>query len=104
MDGAREIANSIASETAAPRETKLADHVARMALDFLFPPLCVSCRARVSEPHALCAKCWQAIHFLDGPVCAQCGTPFDVDPGGETLCGACHLKPHDFTRARGDAL
>ena len=33
-------------------------------------------------------------------MCESCGLPFDVDPGPETLCGACHANPHDFTRAR----
>jgi len=68
-------------------------------LDFLFPPLCVSCRGRVLEAHALCAMCWNKLSFIEGAACTACGTPFEVDPGGETLCGACHAKPHDFDRA-----
>src|SRR5882762_8095440 len=69
-------------------------------LNLLFPPLCVSCRARVGEAHSLCAKCWSAISFIEGAMCSRCGSPFDVDPGSETVCGACHMKPHDFTHAR----
>ena len=69
-------------------------------LDALFPPLCVSCRARLSEPHSLCASCWSAISFIEEPFCASCGTPFDIDPGGETMCGPCLAKPHDFAKAR----
>ena len=38
--------------------------------------------------------------FLDGPQCACCGLPFDVDPGSETLCAACHAEPPAFDRAR----
>ena len=26
--------------------------------------------------------------------------PFDIDPGGETICGPCHAKAPDFDRAR----
>src|SRR6266436_1612406 len=70
------------------------------ALNLLYPPLCVSCRARVGEAYSLCAKCWNAISFIEGAMCSRCGTPFDVDPGSETVCGACHMKPHDFTQAR----
>jgi ComF family protein len=70
------------------------------APDLLFPPLCVACRGRVREPHSLCAECWSKISFIEGAMCAACGVPFDVDPGSETLCGACHAKPHDFARAR----
>ncbi len=69
-------------------------------LDALFPPLCVSCKGRVSEPHSLCATCWSAISFIEEPFCAMCGSPFDMDPGGETLCGVCLAKPHDFASAR----
>jgi len=95
MDGVRE-----ASEIAPIRAGLRPRRIRRAALDFLFPPLCISCRARVVEPHSLCSECWKDIHFIDGPVCQQCGTPFDVDPGSETTCGACHLKPHDFDIAR----
>ncbi len=70
------------------------------ALDLLFPPLCASCRAPVTEPHGLCAECWQSLSFLDGPCCVICGYPFDFDPGGETLCGACLAQSPSFDRAR----
>ena len=73
---------------------------ARYALDLIFPPLCVSCRTRVGEAHALCAQCWNAISFIEAPFCSSCGTPFDVDPGSETVCGACLARPPDFLRAR----
>ena len=69
-------------------------------LDALFPPLCVSCRGRVAQPHSLCATCWSAISFIEEPFCACCGSPFDMDPGGETVCAACLAKPHDFAKAR----
>ena len=90
MDGAKEIAT---------REA-WAGRAARLALNILFPPLCIACRARVRDPHALCPACWREIEFLGGPVCQKCGAPFEVDPGGETICGACHMKPHDFDIAR----
>jgi len=72
----------------------------RAALDLLFPPLCISCRAQVSDPGALCPACWQAIQFLDGPMCERCGLPFDFDPGGETLCAGCHAYPPAYDKAR----
>lgn len=72
----------------------------RSALNLLFPPLCIACRAPVGEPGALCAACWQTIQFLDGPMCACCGLPFEFDPGGETLCAACHAKPPAYDKAR----
>jgi ComF family protein len=72
----------------------------RAVLEVLFPPLCMSCRVRLSEPHSLCASCWSAISFIDEPLCVRCGIPFDIDPGGETLCGPCNAKPRDFDTAR----
>lgn len=74
--------------------------IGRGALDLLYPPLCVGCRSQVAEPGSLCAACWQNIDFLDGPGCVCCGLPFDLDPGGETLCAACLADPPSFDRAR----
>ncbi|HVU19246.1 MAG TPA: ComF family protein [Rhizomicrobium sp.] len=71
-----------------------------MALDLLYPPLCIGCRAQVSEPGRLCASCWKDIDFLEGPVCLCCGLPFDLDPGTDTLCAACMADPPSFDRAR----
>jgi ComF family protein len=72
----------------------------RVALDFLFPPLCIACRKPVGEPGGLCAACWQPIRFLDGPMCDRCGLPFEFDPGAVTQCGACHSRVPTFDKAR----
>jgi ComF family protein len=69
-------------------------------LDLIYPPLCICCREPVTDPDSLCPACWQALHFLDGPVCAACGQPFEVDPGGETLCADCLAHPPAFDKAR----
>jgi len=71
----------------------------RSALNLLFPPLCVACRAHVADPGSLCSDCWRQVSFIEGPVCTACGLPFDLGPGGETLCAACHAKPPRFDRA-----
>jgi len=73
---------------------------ARSVLDFVYPPLCIGCRAPVSEPGNLCAACWQGVGFLDGPACVCCGVPFDLDPGPGTRCAACYADPPSFDRAR----
>ena len=72
----------------------------RRGLDVLYPPLCASCSCRVDEAHSLCADCWRKISFLDGACCTLCGLPFEVDPGADLLCAACHADPRDFDRAR----
>jgi ComF family protein len=75
-------------------------HAARAVLDLVYPPLCIACRGQVAEPGALCADCWRNIRFLDGPMCACCGLPFEFDSGGETLCAGCHARPPAFDKAR----
>ncbi len=72
----------------------------RAALDLLFPPLCIACRAPVAGPGALCAACWQTIRFLDGPLCETCGVPFEFDPGPGTNCAACIARPPAYDKAR----
>jgi ComF family protein len=70
------------------------------ALDLVFPPLCLGCRAPVGEAGALCAACWQRIRFLDGPVCELCGIPFEFDPGPAIRCAACYSRPPAYDMAR----
>ncbi len=69
-------------------------------LDFLFPPLCIRCRQHVGEAGGLCVTCWNAISFIEGPVCAACGLPFDVPAFEGQLCAVCHADPPSFDRAR----
>ncbi|MBV8975982.1 MAG: ComF family protein [Alphaproteobacteria bacterium] len=75
-------------------------HAGRSVLDFLFPPLCIGCRTIVSEAGSLCPSCWQQVAFLDGPCCACCGLPFELDPGPGTRCAGCVARPPAFDRAR----
>ena len=72
----------------------------RAVLDLLYPPLCLVCRAPVGDPGALCAACWSRITFFDGPMCACCGLPFEIDPGADSLCASCLASPPAFDRAR----
>lgn len=78
----------------------LARRAGHAVLDALFPPRCISCRTAVSSAGGLCAACWSKISFIEGAVCHACGMPFEVDPGGETLCAACLAYPPAFDRAR----
>ena len=60
-------------------------------LDFLYPPLCPLCDACVSSHGELCADCWTAINWIDGPHCAKCGYPFvaGFDSDKDILCPVC---------------
>ncbi len=68
-------------------------------LDVLFPPVCIACR----EPggsSGFCAQCWSTIQFLDGPLCASCGIPFDVALLEGACCAPCLARPPAFDKAR----
>lgn len=72
----------------------------RSLLDLLYPPLCLVCRTQVGDPRALCAACWSKLTFFDGPMCACCGLPFDMDCSADSLCASCLASPPAFDRAR----
>ncbi len=78
--------------------------VAQKALDALLPPLCLLCHERTGAHQALCAACWKDMHFIDAPMCARCGLPFDVPMGDDALCASCLDKPPLFAQARSALL
>ena len=73
----------------------------RMIADFLLPPQCLSCRERVMEPAALCARCWRDLSFLTEPCCDRRGIPFAYDPGEGIVSAAALANPPVWDRARG---
>jgi len=66
----------------------------------LFPPVCAGCRRQVSQPGALCARCWPKLRFLEKPWCAVMGTPFTHDMGEGFLSAEAIANPPPFDRAR----
>lgn len=60
-------------------------------IDFIYPPACPLCNAGVSTHGELCADCWTAVNWIDGPKCARCGYPFmpGYDFDKEMLCPTC---------------
>lgn len=71
------------------------------ALDFLLPPLCLSCDAPVADRATLCPECWKKIQFITPPFCACCGAAFDIPVDVTTLCGACIADAPHFQSVRG---
>jgi ComF family protein len=69
-------------------------------IDLVLPPRCPGCRAIVDGDGRFCFNCWQALRFITAPICARCGTPFEVDPGPAAECGACLAEPPRYARAR----
>ncbi len=69
-------------------------------MDFLLPPLCMSCDCPVGEHQTLCADCWKDVHFITTPYCACCGASFDLPVEEGTLCGGCLDKTPAYDLAR----
>ena len=60
-------------------------NIAHMALNMLYPPVCVACGQQVAGD-GLCSACWVKVDFILAPVCALCGNPC-----AHTCRGVCRL-------------
>lgn len=74
--------------------------IGQWALDKLYPPHCPACKVPVSAQGHLCGACFQDIHMIAAPHCAQCGIPFAVDMGPEALCPDCLDTKPSYVSAR----
>src|SRR5476651_2144758 len=72
----------------------------RAALDFLFPPTCLACRAAVAQADALCGACWRGMRFIERPFCDRLGTPFENEMGEGVVSAKAVDDPPVFARAR----
>ncbi|WP_370647560.1 ComF family protein [Polymorphobacter sp. PAMC 29334] len=66
----------------------------------MLPPRCPACREIVESDGNFCAACWTGLEFITAPMCACCGTPFEVDRGANARCGACLDAPPRYAAAR----
>lgn len=75
--------------------------LAAAALDVVYPPSCLSCRAAIASHGALCPRCWSAIRFIEKPYCDRLGTPFAYDLGIPGLLSPeAMAQPPVYGRAR----
>jgi ComF family protein len=74
--------------------------LARAALDAVYPPSCLACRAAIAQAGALCPTCWRAMRFIERPYCERLGTPFEQDLGPGLLSPQAIADPPVFERAR----
>ena len=77
----------------ARRAGALALRLARAALDTLYPPTCLACRAATDRHGALCPRCWSAMRFIERPFCERLGTPFEHDLGQGLISPAGDGRP-----------
>ena len=85
----------------APALSSLFGRAGKAALDLLFPPACLHCRAAIAEHGGLCSRCWADMAFIERPFCERLGEPFERDgsaPGMISLEAAA--RPPVFARAR----
>ncbi len=78
----------------------ICDASGRAALDFVYPPTCLACRAATAEAGALCPSCWAKMRFIERPYCERLGTPFAQDLGEGLLSPQAIADPPVFRRAR----
>src|SRR5208282_5402147 len=89
---------ALASPRARVRE--LFESLGRAALDALYPPICLACRAATGAHGGLCPACWRAMRFIERPFCDRLGTPFEQDLGPGLLSPQAIADPPVFARAR----
>ena len=87
--------------TKALRGLRLWQGLATFALDVVYPPACLCCRAAIASHGALCPACWGRINFIEKPFCDRLGTPFAYDLGiAGLLSPEAMANPPVYTRAR----
>jgi predicted amidophosphoribosyltransferase len=84
----------------ARRGGALVSRLAQAALDTLYPPTCLACRAATDSHGALCPACWRAMRFIERPFCERLGTPFEQDLGQGIISPQAAADPPVFARAR----
>jgi ComF family protein len=85
---------------AASLGSRVSSRLGATALDLLFPPTCLACRAATHEHGALCPRCWSQMRFIERPFCERLGTPFEQDLGDGLLSPQAMADPPVFSRAR----
>ena len=60
-------------------------------IEFVYPPSCPLCNARVETHGELCGDCWTSFNWIDGAKCVRCGFPFvsSFDAGSNMMCPTC---------------
>jgi hypothetical protein len=73
----------------------------RAAVAVLYPPSCIGCGGATGVAHALCARCWAEVRFIERPYCERLGTPLPVDLGVTLLSPAAMVDPPVFDPGAG---
>lgn len=71
--------------------------------DLVLPPVCISCRGRISRHGLLCGACFARVDFITPPLCARLGIPLPYEAGEPLLSAAAIASPPVYDRARAAA-
>ncbi|TVQ55964.1 MAG: ComF family protein [Rhodobacteraceae bacterium] len=74
-----------------------------IALDMLYPPVCIACGAETGSVGGFCPDCFRDAPFISPPVCDRCGAPV-LGEGVIEDCDACLHAPPAWTQGRAAAL
>ncbi len=73
-------------------------------MDFLLPPLCISCKTEINSHNSLCPKCWHQVNFIVSPICDIMGTPLPYNTGTVQISAVATTWPPPYNRARSVAV
>jgi len=73
---------------------------ARLVLDTLLPPHCLTCDTLVDSPGQFCPACFRETQFITAPHCLTCGAPFPHAQQGMMVCAGCAADPPPWGEAR----
>jgi ComF family protein len=82
--------------------TSGAAKIISLALDFLFPPVCLLCGSEdlYQTGYLICKDCLNSISFISHPVCVRCGKPFLTETTRDHVCGNCLTQGPSFNLVR----
>lgn len=78
--------------------------LAALALDQLYPPVCLVCSEPTATHDTLCVRCFLELRPVTAPLCPVLGLPFAVSLGTDTLSAEAIADPPPFRRARAAVL
>lgn len=69
-------------------------------IDVILPPRCVITGELVEEQGMISGSAWAKLDFVNDPMCATCGFPFEFEVDENSLCTSCltHAPPFEMGR------
>jgi len=88
--------------TSATSAARAAGRLARAAVDLVYPPHCLACRADIAleDDPFLCPRCRDRMQPVSDP-CPRCGTPRGPFAPPDDRCDSCRGRPLHFDASLG---